>query len=342
MKDDLSEKGFINKDKILEYVSEEEIYALVFDFIPMEYEYTISPFREDRNPGCWFERDINGVLRFIDFGNPEVISNIKMAVMDCFNAVQIFYNLPNFYKTLSFIKERLITGKGVTKAKYVKDKLKKKKKRKVDIHVETRNFTAKDGRFWSKYGISKQNLIDDKVFPILKYKLLNTKFGDVLIRPERSSYVYTDFMENRKKIYAPYDKKKKFTTNCVADDVGGLRTIAEFGKQLIITKSYKDYRVLKNEGLEVIWFQNEGMIPNENILIDLGRRYRELIIFFDNDSTGLLASRKVNVHINRLFKDKARIVHLPIQLEKFHITDPSDLYHKQGRIHLQKFLKENL
>ena len=66
--DDIVESGFISKDKILEYVSQEDIFQLVFGYKPIEFEYVTSPFREDTNPGCWFEIDLNtNKLRFTDY-----------------------------------------------------------------------------------------------------------------------------------------------------------------------------------------------------------------------------------------------------------------------------------
>ena len=43
-------------------------------------------------------------------------------------------------------------------------------------------------------------------------------------------------------------KKPRFVTNCTADDVGGVHSIDPFSQYIIITKSYKDYRVIKNQG----------------------------------------------------------------------------------------------
>ena len=68
------ERGFINKKKILEYVSEEQIFELVFGFEPVECEYVESPFRDDRNPGCWFQYCPSGKLRFVDFANSSAAS----------------------------------------------------------------------------------------------------------------------------------------------------------------------------------------------------------------------------------------------------------------------------
>jgi len=99
------ERGFINKDKVLEYVSESQIFELVFGYEPIVHQYVLSPFRSDITPGCWFEYSSRGELKFIDFANNNTINGIRMSNIDCFSAVQVYYELGNFYKTLEFIKE---------------------------------------------------------------------------------------------------------------------------------------------------------------------------------------------------------------------------------------------
>lgn len=343
--DNLEERGFISKKNILDYVSEADIYELVFGFKPTEYKYTTSPFRTDSNPGCWFETDIStNKLRFVDFANEETINSINMNNIDCFDAVQIYFELGNFYKTLEFIEDKLIKGKNITKKPRQNIIVEKEEKRDVIINTDTKLYNSRDGRFWSAYGITKQNLIDDKVFSIKRYNLLNTKYGDILKRTYEPCYSFTNFKDNRKKLYLPFQKgKKRFITNCKADDVGELNSLPDFGEQLIISKSYKDCRVLRNFNLNSVWFQNEGMIPSYEVIIDLCRRFKNIIVFFDNDDAGIKAGLKVTNHINTLYRKKATHLYLPEYLNsEYYITDPSDLYKKRGKKHLEQFITEKL
>jgi len=336
------EKGFIDKNKILEYVSEEQIFKLVFGYEPTEYQYTTSPFRVDNSPGCWFQYSLKGELRFVDFANTEIINGIKMSNIDCFDAVQVYYKLGNFYKTLEFIKEKLIDGKNIEhNIRVVKPRVEKKS---VEIYIEVRNFDSRDKRFWNRYGISKQNLIDDNVFAVKKFNLLNTRKGNILKRVYDPCYSYSNFKNNRKKLYRPFKKGRgRFITNCKADDIGELDSLVAYGKQLVISKSYKDCRVLRNENLDSVWFQNEGMVPSNEILISLCKRFSNVVVFFDNDEAGIQASIKITNIINKFFPGKARNLYLPerLNLER-NISDPADMYYKMGLKHLQKFLKENL
>lgn len=336
------ERGFINKQQILEYVSERDIFELVFGFKPVEYRYVTSPFRPDNNPGCWFQTDVaSGKLRFVDFANEETINGINMNNIDCFDAVQVYFKLNNFYKVLEFIKDKLIDGKNI---KHKIRVFKPKEKKEVLIHIDTRNFDARDGRFWSKYGISKQNLIDDGVFPVRRFNLLNTRNGDILKRVYDPCYSFNNFSGDRKKLYRPFQKgSNRFITNCKADDIGEIDSLVKYGQELVISKSYKDCRVLRNHNLDSIWFQNEGMIPSDDVLVELCRRFTKIVVFFDNDEAGIIASEKVKNKINSFFPGKARNLYIPEHFNtQFDISDPSDLYRIKGPKHLQQFINDKL
>lgn len=339
MNDDELRKGFISKSELLEYITEEDIFSLVFGFKPVEYQYVTSPFRKDTRPGCWFQRDVHtGKLRFTDFGNSDFIGNIKMTNIDCFDAVQVYFKLPNFYRTLEFIKEKLIDNKSV------KNKIKVFKpieRKAVEVFIDTRDFDTRDKRFWESYGISKQNLIDDKVFPIKEFKMTNTKKGDIISKTNYLCYCYTNFRSNHKKIYRPFHSKR-FTGNCVADDIGEIDSLPDYGRLLVISKSYKDCRVIRNYNYTSIWFQNEGMIPSERILLDLSKRFTNIVVFFDNDEPGMKACKKVVDVINNIFTNKAKGLNLPVNLLHHGIKDPADLFKKKGPKHLYNFLNNNI
>lgn len=335
--DETEERGFIDKKDILNCVTQEEIFELVFKFKPVEFQYVTSPFRVDQSPGCWFETDITtGKLNFRDFA-------YGTKPLDCFDAVKIYYNLPNFFKTLEFIKTKLIDGKTINANVNSIKPSKKVSKKKVEIFVNTREFDENDKNYWQSYSITRQNLIDDKVFAVQKYKMLNTRKGDFVFMVYDLCYAYTDFKFERKKLYKPF-QKKKFITNCKPDDIGGINSLSYNNTQLIISKSYKDFRVLKNQGLNVVWFQNEGMFPSLNVIFNLIKNFSEIIIFFDSDNAGIVASNNLAEVIKSIFfSKKVRVVHLPIKLLKENIKDPSDLISKKSKNALQQFLKyENI
>ena len=331
-------RGFINQKKILEYVSQEEIFELVFGYKPIPYVYVTSPFRIDRNPGCWFEATSShiGKLRFIDFA-----SNFGKP-MDCFDAVQQFYEFSNFYLTLVFIYDKLISGRNkssrtliVIEATTMNDVVK------PIINFDARRFYMKDGLYWEKkYGILKQNLIDDMVFPVKKFHIENGKYGDYNNNVYDLGYVYTNYESGNKKLYFPNRKgSKRFISTCTKNDIGGLKVLPLFGKELIITKSYKDWRVLKNNGKYAIYLQNEGSVPDMELLMSIVKSWSKVYVWFDNDRQGMKSSEHIANLINSVYRNKASTLHLPEVLNSEGISDPSDLYYHKGKQSLHEFFK---
>ena len=138
--------------------------------------------------------------------------------------------------------------------------------------------------------------------------------------------------------------KGKWFTNCTQNDIGGLYLLRKDVDKLVITKSYKDWRVIINQGVNAIWFQNEGMIPNQDILSELIVNYTEIIIWFDNDSTGIAKARVIREYLTSLGIVKiVRMVFLPPKLVGENITDASDFREKKGKAMLKQFIdKKNL
>ena len=335
--DSVDRRGFIDKKTILESVTQEEIFQLVFGYLPVEFEYVKSPFRRDNNASCWFEYHGNK-LRFNDFGNSFVWNNIVMMNIDCFDAVQVYYNIPNFYLTLQFINSKLIEGKPVL-PRLPEPKYNKDIKQRVKLLIESRQYSIYDKNFWDPYEIRKENLIEDKVFAVKRVYALNTKRGNIVSNCSDIAYSYNEFLDGRKKLYFPHrEGKRRFLTNCTKEDIGGVNTLVPYGKSLIITKSYKDCRVLRNNGRHAVWFQNEGMIPSDSNLSLLVKHFANVTVWFDNDQTGIKASRKVTDRINSIYPGKAKELYLPEMALSIGIKDPSDCIAKD-KIYFKSFLK---
>lgn len=328
----------LSQEEILSEVTQEEVFGI---FIKTEiildkgclYK---APYRDDSNPDCYFE-EFDGKLYFVDFADTIKSKN-------CFSFISRCIKSNSINDTNTFITKTLNLGKGNNSEKKTVNKesdlveVKKIKKERV-ISYAPRNFNGKDKQFWSQYEISKQNLIDDKVIPIIAYQSTSRK-GEVFSVVEMyNMYAYTDFNGGRAKIYRPYGtKESKWFTNCTQNDVGGILQLPETGDLLVIAKSYKDYRVLRNQGLTVVWFQNEGMLPNPTIIRNLGKRFQRIVVWFDNDKPGIDNCKLVVNYINSMFPGKARMLYLDIDLLEESIKDPSDLIAKKGREKLIEFL----
>lgn len=326
--DNIEVKSYIDKKKILQYISEEQLFEHVLGFIPKEYDYICSPLRVDNNPGAFFQRGLHSnKLLFIDYADSFCTS------YDCFAFIQRYHNLPGFPETLQFIQSNIIEKKNLEKITTISSREETQKKA-AELIVESRPFNKTDGIYWSKFGISKKNLIDDKVLPVQKIFLKNGRKGSKTIPVYTKCYAFTGFPENRKKLYFPYKKGRyRFLSTCTRNDIK-TENMDRTTKQLVISKSYKDYRVLKNLNVNNIWFQNEGAFP-EN-LQEIVEGFEDVVIFFDNDEAGINAANKLNSLINN-----SRVVHFDITLLEKGIKDPADMYAKKGVEALKSFLLQN-
>jgi len=310
-------------------IDEGEIFSLVFGFIPQEYDICTSPFRVDTSAGCEFRYGRNGKLMFFDPGNS------RRPYMDCYEAIKIHYNIPDFRDVLTFINSsnlKEIPKSTVTRLLVKRDP--------PEILFYPRPFQMKDKEYWSQYGITKKQLIEDKVFPIQIFKMKNTRKGDFVLKPKEVGYAYTEFIKGRKKLYLPKDSNK-FYTNCKQNDIGGYNKLPKKVDILVIAKSYKDYRVLKNLGYTVIWFMNEGMIPKEFILLHIGNIANFIVIFFDNDRAGIEAAIKLSLTLTKL-KIKNKYIHLSEILLTENISDPSDYVASKSEEELKVWTNLNI
>lgn len=331
--------GFLDKNEILKYVTEEDIYSLVFGYKPEEFDKVCSPLRADFSPGAWFERNpYKDNLLFIDF------ADTNRTHRDCFNVVQEYFNLPNFYQTLIFIENTLIKGQDLPERQLSVFSNMVRDRQETLIFFERRDYLISDKYFWEKYGITKQQLIDDKVIPVNKYKIINPRKGTYLANAYTLCYAYTDFENHHKKLYFPYRKgSKRFLSNCDRNDIGGIKSLDYEDSTLIISKSYKDWRVLKNLGYNTVWFQNEGSLPSEKTLSSLITFFPDVIVFYDNDETGINSSIKIRDQIQGYYPHhRVSNLYLPEYLLEENIKDPSDLYANKGIEELTNFLTSNI
>lgn len=333
----------LTSEEVLKRVSQKDIFKALFNediVLDKEKLYT-APYRKDDHADCWFE-EFEGKLCFVDFASPGKKSKT------CFDVIMLLYGL-TFPQSVEWCNSEFKLGLGNSSTKKVKkiivesnftqeeEIIKSFKKR--TITLLPREFNHKDRQFWGKYEISSLNLIEDKVKAVEMYRAYNRRNEPFTVRPISVCYAYTEFPEGRVKVYTPNSTTSKWITNCNQDDVGSIEHLKNKGELLIISKSYKDCRVLRNQGLNCIWFQNEGMFPNEKIIRGLTKRFKHILVWFDNDEAGIVNSRILVAYINSIHPNKARSIMLPVNLLPQNIKDPSDLIFHKGVNELTEFLK---
>jgi len=302
-------------NEIYKYVSQETIFKSVFGEVPDLNKKYLSPFREDNNPNCYF-KNINGHIYFVDWvdGTVDAIGSIKkkynLTVIELFNYFKNNFDFEYDEQKINFYKE-------IIKVPTI-------------IYPLIRNWEDRDINYWTKrYGITTLQLEEDNVFPISQFAY---RKNNILKHVTPISITYAISSQDKFKIYSPLESKKsKWLSNIPKDHING--SYNDDSKNIIITKSYKDHRVLYNLlNDNVIWLQNEGVIPIQ--LNSFLESFIDIIIFYDNDKAGMFAADKLSKSINK----ETRI----IQSDKSHLKDISDMYCFKGKIKTKNWLNKTI
>jgi hypothetical protein len=321
------EKYFIDKNKILEKYHEAEIFSIIFGTtVETGLKYK-SPFRDDENPNCFFEYDKNNRLIFYDYA-----AGINY---DCFQAIKIYFTIPNFYQVLALIRDNMLD----IKEKNILTTFEKKEKTKkaVKLYVKSTEYTQEHVDFFKTLFIKRKELEEDFVYPVSEALMLNTKKGNLHFKFNSIAFCI-NFRSGRKKIYLPKtvkNPKRVFISNQQLEDIGGEEKIDYEKRTIIITKSYIDYKVIYNLGYNVIWLMSEGAFPNK--LLSILEKFENIYIIFDNDDPGILATNNLIKFIRDELNKKANFLFMPFG------KDPSGFLRELKKLtKFEEFFKTNI
>ena len=307
----------LTKEEIFLKVNQEEIFKHVFGNFQTG-EYIQSPFRNDDSPGCWIQWH-NGKLYFTDFA-----SSTRTVNLDMIGVIQLKYNL-SFKEAIDFIANFRCSNE----PEYPKYNKVFSNTNSTLIEFCPKPFDDYHKTYWSQYEITSSQLIQDNIFATKWYKIKDSIFYPF---PAETTYAISYPMDEVK-ICRPKVKANKWFTNTTKNTIGGTKSLPFLDKNLIISKSYKDWRVLTNLGFNVIYFQNEGMFPDmENLDIYI-RMFDNVYVLFDNDKTGIEASKKLTDYINSEYSDKSQSLLLPTTQK-----DPADAIKEGNKEQLINYL----
>lgn len=276
------------KEYVLSKVSNNDIILHFYNDNIIINKKIRSPFpsHEDKNPSFVFYKNNNGNITFYDFGL-NVYGGAFDFVMNMFSV--------SFYEAIDIILIEFGLEKG---SKITFNKNNKTHSKTIKVHkrasigFKIRPFRKYDLDYWSKFGINIKTLTNFNVFPV-KYIFINGKS----IVAEKYAYVYIELIKNSYyiKIYQPYSIKSKWISNMPAKVLFGYTEIPKTGELLIITKAKKEIMSLYNTlKIPSIAIQTEGIVINENVLMNLKNRFKNIITLFDNDKQGLYITNKYN------------------------------------------------
>lgn len=320
-------KQKITEELILSKFSEETLMGFYLH-VPIKKGLFRSPLRNDKNVTCSLYRNKRGRLIFKDFATGQSL--------DVFNVVMVLYNC-SYHEALNIIandfgivkNDRLIKNKGKINLNPIKIEDKEISK----IQIEVQDFTEKELKWWSKYGITLDILKKFDVYSC-KHVFLNDQ---LFAKSQEHCPIFGYYGKKYQgyelwRCYFPKRTQFRFITNWPSKKIQGYDQLPKKGKLLVITKSMKDVLCLYSMGITSIAPNSETQFISENVLRDLKTRFDKIVVLFDNDATGISFMRKLK-------KKYPELIYTWIP-RKYNIKDISDFYKERDRKETLNFIKQ--
>lgn len=304
-------------DDILNRIDQKKVLESILNIKINIDEYITSPFRKDSSPGCKFTV-YNNKIHFVDYSK----KTFDVVSVDIVEIVKYLLQ-GTYFDAKRYLENNFLYNNNFNNPiKYEKADNKILKKRLIDIYP--RKINDIDLSIWKKWGISEYDLKEDRVFPI-KNAIIYSKKGSYSLN---NNYMYCFYeFKPYKKIYIPYPlgNQRKFYTDTDSNFVGSIDHYCfKHNDYIIITKSYKDCRILRNFGFNSVWFQSESQFPKDYVLEIFLNDTDNIYILFDNDQAGIKNSFKLYDILKEKYpKKKIHSFFLP---KKYNLTDCGDYY----------------
>lgn len=327
-------KKLITKADILQKYNELEIFQkYITDPISLN-KLILSPLRKEKNASFGF---------FLGEGNEVCFKDFVLGAGDFIKFIMLKFGL-SWFEALSKIACDLNMEDDFICRKYDKTNFSVSNKSyptKEDLITKytgyylgkrKREWKAHDTLFWAQFGISLETL--------KKFKVEAIDFifvGDNVFPAEKYTYCFIEVKDGIEtyKIYQPYSEKFKWMNNHDNSVWQGWTQLPNNGDELIITKSLKDVMALYELGYNSISLQSENIIPKRHVFEQLNKRFKDIILLYDNDfdsetNWGKLFGEKLSTELG--------ITECYIK-DEYKCKDVSDLIKKYGKKEAKEILQ---
>lgn len=278
-----------------------------------------SPLRKDNSPTCAFFRGASEDIVFKDFSGHFCGDFVKIVqfknACSYQTALNIVANDFGYKYTRGLVKNskpiQISTTNFVDKGS-------------SEIRVEVQPFTKDELKWFGEIGITEKILKKFKVFScktVFLNNIIHTVSSD-----KCPSFGYYRGKNNNGvelwRIYYPNRKEYRFISNWKATMIQGGQQLPEEGDVLVVTKSMKDVMCLYSLGITAIAPNSENLFLTQAQYDNLKKRFKYIVLFYDNDKAGLRNMWKFRHQYPDL-----KCIWLPKNTSK----DISDFYRKYGR-----------
>lgn len=233
---------------------------------------------KERTPSLVIYLDATNIYRFKDFSTGRGGSAVDL--------VKELYNI-SFHNACNLIVEKYNDYILNNKHYLLKD-LKKESNYRV-TNYKIRSWTVQDQYYWTKFNIGSKLLNMYNVKPLESYNMTKDD-SEICIK---GLYIYGYFKKDGTlyKIYQPKTIDKKFIK--VDNYIQGWDQLLGHD-YLLITSSLKDIMSIKSFNLKVDLLapDSENTMFKSDVINTLKKKFKKIIILFDNDEAGIKAMIK--------------------------------------------------
>lgn len=314
----------VTKTEILDKINQESLFCYYLNIPKITKKLIVNPLRNDHKPTASFYKSSNGNVYMKDFGNGKTYS--------CFAVVMEKYNC-DFFTCLNIIAKDfgIRNGSISVKAQEILNTPELKEKKRTEIKVQIQDFTKDDLNYWNSFGISKKTLEYYNIYSCKAVWLNNIIYS---INDNKLIYGYFGGIDDNLEMWRVYYPQNKgtnalrFLGNWPANKIQGWEQLPKSGKLVIITKSLKDVALLHEYKLPACAPCSENIGISDELLDNLKKRFKYIIVLGDNDKPGIDA-------MYRMKKEHPELIYtwFPKKLGK----DASDVYKDCGK---ETFVKQ--
>ncbi len=269
----------INKENILEKINSFAIFNYYLKPFHSSKGLAKSknfqnPFRDkQKTPSFNIYKHKNGEYRYKDFAHSEDEGSVFDLVMRLHHC--------DFSEALHMINTDLALGlQGSAKPSTPK--------------VELSAFSIWDKthlNYWKYYGITQEHLTHFEVLPVRYYVLKKRTITPPKSTPTFAYKITADCY----KIYNPLSKNFRFCWlgSKPSDYVFGFKQLPTTGDRVFLTGGEKDVIALFTKGEHAICLNSETAAVPSQLMAELKARFKEVIVLYDRDKTGIESSHKI-------------------------------------------------
>jgi len=316
----------ITKEFLLSKNSE-ETYMRTYLGVVVQSKLLVNPLRNDHKPTASFYRNTKNELIFHDFGTG-FHANFIGVVMEKYKC--------DYSKALNIIAEDFgyIPKKSEKRepVKIITTKIKIEEKPQTAIQIEDKPFTDEELAWWGSFGIHKSTLKKFKVHSCSSFFINGNYAGSSTSK----SFIFGYYggIKNKAELWRLYFPQKKifrFLSNWDKNIIQGARQLPAEGELLVISKALKDVMCLYELGIPAIAPCSEVLFITDEQLEKLKARFKHIVLFYDNDATGITFMKKI-----RQAHPELKYFFIP---RKFKTKDLTDFVKKYGLEKTKSYLE---